>query len=301
MKQLGYIFIVGLPRTGTTLTRNILNCSEDVGMGGESHFFGGPRRWGIQIGQGFRQELAKVGNISTDVGAKKVVDYIYNIDKNNFWGKIAKKVDREEFLQRLLESDRSDRSLLDLAMAFHADGKPLRGEKTPAHLYWVPTLFEWFPNVKIIHTFRDPRAIYVSQKMKGKKGDLPLYRSSFRRSELIFELYSSFHIITAWLRVIRLHYQYQQVYPNSYYFFKYEDLISNPKPSLQKLCDFLEISFNEKMLQQASVNSSFVPRNQIQGFDSQAIDRWRKHLHPMLHKWFLLWCKKHLLEFGYQL
>jgi Sulfotransferase family len=302
MKQPGYIFIVGLSRTGSTLTRNILNCSEDVGISDETHFFGSIRRLGVQTRQGFWQQLAKVGDISTDGGAEKVVDYIYNIRKKSFWARIAKSVDREEFLRRVLESDRNDRSLFDLAMAFYANGKPIRGEKTPAHIYFVPTLLKWFPNAKIIHTFRDPRAVYISQRRKSeKRTDLPLYHSKFRQLGLVSDLYSSFNVITAWLRVIQLHYQYQQLYPNNYYLSKYEDLIRDPRSSLQKLCDFLEIKFTGGMLQPTNPNSSFIPRNQMQGFDAQAIDRWRKHLDPVIHKWFALWCKKHLFEFGYQL
>jgi hypothetical protein len=76
MKEPGYIFIVGMPRTGTTLTRNILNCSKDIGIGGESRFFEGTRRFGFEYRPSFRKQIAQVGDIATDVGAKKVTDYI---------------------------------------------------------------------------------------------------------------------------------------------------------------------------------------------------------------------------------
>jgi Sulfotransferase family len=295
----GYIFVVGLPRTGTTLTRFILNSSKEVGIGGESRFFEGTRRLGFETRQSFRRQLAKIGDMSSEAGAKQVVDYIYSIRKNNFWGKLAKTIDREEFLRRLLETDRSERALLDLAMSFYADGKPLRGEKTPAHIYSVPAIFEWFPNTKIIHTFRDPRAVYISQTQKhnGHSFILPLI---FRRIGFVFELYSSLYVMVTWLHAIRLHHEYQRRYPNQYYLLKYEDLVSNPRVALQKLCDFLEIQFTEEMLQQVVVNSSFIPREQVQGFDAQAIDRWRKHMHPIIYRWFNLWCRKYLLEFGYQ-
>jgi hypothetical protein len=38
----------------------------------------------------------------------------------------------------------------------------------------------------------------------------------------------------------------------------------------------------------------------MQGFDTSAIDRWRNYLHPLINKWFVLWCKKYLVQFGYQ-
>jgi hypothetical protein len=301
MTRPGYIFIVGLPRTGTALIRNILNCSEDVTIcKGESHFFGDSRILGIIKKPGMRQRLAKVGDIATDEGAEKVVDFIYTL-QDRFWGSISKTIDREEFLRLLLASDRSDRSLLELAMISCSNGRAFRGEKTPAHIYSVPTLLDWFPTAKIIHTVRDPRAVYISNKKKVEKRKLPLYSSLARRSGVLFELYSSFDVILAWLRVIRLHRDYQQLYPSRYYVSRYEDLIKDPRPHLTNLCDFLGIRFTEAMLQQTVINSSFVPRDQIQGFDTSSLERWRKSLHPLISKWFAFWCGEHLLEFGYRL
>lgn len=299
MTQPGYIFIVGSFRSGTTLLRQILNFSKDIAICGETHFLGD------LFGQkyGFRHKFAKIGNLTTDDGVTKVVDYIYNLRADNFWGWVRKNVAREEFLSRLLESDRTDRALFDLVMASYANGKPIRGEKTPFHIYYVPTLLEWFPQAKIIHTFRDPRAVFVSKKKKMiKREDISLRYRIVRQFELILDMYLSLNVLIHWLRIVQLHYQYQRLYSHNYYFVKYEDLISDPKTCLKQLCDFLGIGLTETMLRPEVVNSSFASRDdQVQGFDISAIDRWRKHLHPVINYWFVLCCKKHLLEFGYQL
>jgi hypothetical protein len=300
MTRPDHIFIVGLSRTGTTLTRNILNCSCEIGIGGESHFLGDTRRLGLVRRSGFRQRLAAIGDLATDEGVHKIVDYIYSIREHNFWSRLARNVERAEFTRRLLESDRSEQALLDVAMGCYAGGKPVRGEKTPAHIYAVPTLLEWFPNARVIHTFRDPRAVYLSNKRKYEKRKLPWASALLRRARLPFELYASLDVMLNWFRVIQLHRRYQQRYPGRYYLSKYEDLVSDPQASLQKLCDFLGVPFTEAMLQQSVPNSSYMPRHQVQGFDSAAIDRWRKHLDPLVNRWFVLWCKKQLLEFGYQ-
>jgi hypothetical protein len=55
------------------------------------------------------------------------------------------------------------------------------------------------------------------------------------------------------------------------------------------------------MLQQSVQNSSFLPRRQVQGFDTSAVDRWREHLSPVINRWFVFWSKKYLLELGYPL
>ena len=301
MKRPDYIFIVGLGRTGSTLTRHILNCSEEVGIGGESHFFRDLPRLGFQSRRGVRRRLAQVGDLRTDTGAEKITDYLFSIQQRhlNFWNLRQKHIDRQEFLAQLLASDRTERALFDLVMRIHAQGKPVRGEKTPAHIFDVPTLLDWFPNSKIIHTYRDPRAIFTSRKKKSEKKKQQLLNSMVRKSGLAFEMISSLHVIINWSRVNSLHQQYQQQFPNRYTLLKYEDLVCSPQASISGLCDFLGIEFTETMLQQTTINSSYLPDGAA-GFDRAGVDRWREHLDPLLNRWFLLWCGNELQKLNYR-
>jgi hypothetical protein len=292
MRQSDYIFIVGLPRTGTTLMQAILNRSKDIAIAqGESHFLNKGRR------RGFWTEATNIGDISTDDGAKDVVDYIYR-QKDPFWLPITSKVDRDEFLCALLNSDRSSRALFELAIAYATDDKPIRGEKSPGHIFFVPKLLDWFPNAKVIHTFRDPRAVYVSQQHKQAK--FGRTRAIVARSGWLGELYAVSGFIRYWHRVVDLHRSYQRQYADRYYLSKYEDLVTSPADSVGKLCHFLGVEFSKEMLEQhVNVNSKFLSHDQVLGFDIQAIDRWKKHISPLAQRWILLWCRRELLEFGY--
>jgi hypothetical protein len=317
MTQPAYVFVVGSSRTGTSMLRSALNKSRDVAICDETHFLGDPKAienliryllngsrkaagWsetyllGKLANRGVREELAMVGDISTDAGAEEIVDHIYGTFQ--CWN--PKNVDRREFLRCLLASDRTDQSLFELVMACHANGKPIRGEKTPAHIHYVSTLLKWFPNAKIIHTFRDPRAIFVLQRERPytRKG-LNWRHRMLRRSASLLEIYLSFNVIISWLRIVQLHHRYQQLYPNNYYLLKYEDLVDAPRIHLGRLCGFLGIELTEGMLQTISQDSSPCP--QLQGSDTRSA-YWQKHLHPITNKWFVLLCKKHLQEFGYQ-
>lgn len=318
MTRPGYVFIVGSSRTGTSLLRDILNSSDDIAVCDETHFFESPQTitnllryllngsraagsWSKAYvvdrltKSGVRQELAVVGDISTDTGTKKIVDHLYAC-----WHWAPEHIDREELLRRLLASDRSDRSLFDSVMACYANGKPIRGEKTPAHIHHVPTLLEWFPSAKIVHTFRDPRAIFALQKEQPftRKGLTQLNRV-LRRSALASEIYLSLDVIITWLRVMQLHHQYQQLYPSNYYLFKYEDLLGAPQTYLGNLCDFLGIELTERMLERALQDASLGSCPQTPS--SGAVDFWRKHLHPATNKLFVRVCNKYLVEFGYPL
>lgn len=299
MSQPSHVFVVGSGRSGTTLMVRILNRSEDLAICGETRYLTkGPLR------PGFRCTFSKVGDTSTEAGARKVVDYIYHgIEERSFWDWIRRNVDQEHFLNRFLETDRTDRALFDLVMVYYAGSKPVRGEKTPAHIYCVPTLLEWFPRAKVVHMLRDPRAVFVSKRRKiaEKKWDAFHYRLS-RTTGPTLNLYLGFAITNSWLACVRRHHEYQTAYPQNYYLLRFEDLTVEPKRSLIGLFDFLDIEFSEALLQQKVVNSSFgSPDSWSEGFDASANDRWRNHISPAANRWFIARCKKYLLEFGYEL
>jgi hypothetical protein len=310
------------------MARSVLDSSEHIALCGETHFLDGPKTFtSLMKGcfnrveqPGFYHQkhllknppapgswhvLSQIGDISTDEGVHKIVDYIYYIFNNPPWRWwTPDRYNRAEFTQKLCASDRTPRAFFDLLLSAYAGNKPIRGEKTPHHIHHVPTLLEWFPNAKIIHTFRDVRAVFVSQqkkKFKQKRERLSPRQQLFRQSAAAHEMYMSLNVITQWLRVVQLHHQYQKQYPDNYYFCRFEDLISDPETHLGKLCNYLGIELTETMLQQSVQNSSFVPRRQVQGFDPSAVDRWREHLSPAINQWFVFWSKKHLLELGYQL
>jgi hypothetical protein len=298
MNQPSHVFVVGSGRSGTALMMRILNLTEDIAICGETRFMTkGPYH------PGFRHTFSRIGDISTESGARKVVDYIYHrLQEQSFWDWIRHNVDQEQFVQNFLKTDRTDRALFDLVMALYAGSKPIRGEKTPAHIYSVPILLEWFPQAKVIHMLRDPRAVFVSKKIRiaDKKWDAFHYRL-VRGTDFTLNLYLGYAITNSWLDCVRRHHQYQQAYPKNYYLLRFEDLINTPRINLTKLCAFLGIDFSETMVHQKVVNSSFgTPDSWAEGFDTAAIERWRHHIPPLVNRWLVARCKRHMLEFGYQ-
>jgi hypothetical protein len=303
MGSLDHIFIVGHGRTGSTLTRHILNSSDCIGMGGESHYLIDSASLGFQTRPSMRKQLARVGDLTTDEGSGKVVDHLFTIRERRFmfWNFNAKQVNREVFLQRLLniEPAERERGLFELAMDIHATGRPVRGEKTPAHIFFVPQLLEWFPNAKVIHTFRDPRAIYASRKKKAESTGSRPGKTGLRRLGVAFQLASSLHVIANWRRIENHHRRYQDQFPGRYTLLKYEDLVLEPEATLERLCRFLDIPLTQPMLQQTVINSSFLPDGGA-GFDTGSITRWRKHMDPLVQRWFNYWLGPQLRKYGYE-
>jgi hypothetical protein len=191
--------------------------------------------------------------------------------------------------------------MLDVAMTIFADHKSIQGDKTPAHIHSVPTLLDWYPEAKVIHMFRDLRAIFVSEKRRQSIEYITLPYRILGRSQLLLEMSLSTIFIIHWLQAIQLHRRYQQRFPDQYYLCRFEDLTGDPEGEVEKLCHFLGIEFDRQMLELSYQNSSLVPRHQAQGIDVSTSNRWRNYLHPLTNRWLLLWSKKYLVEFGYQL
>lgn len=141
-----HVFIVGLPRTGTTLTRAILNTSTQVQntstqvkLGGESKFLPNPAERGRASRRGYRDRFTRAGDIRTDEGVSRVAALIYSLSEKGYWRKLAKGMDRTELEARIRSSDRSGRALFDIAMERFAEGRPIRGDKIAATCPFGPS------------------------------------------------------------------------------------------------------------------------------------------------------------------
>jgi len=300
-----YVFIVGLPRTGTKLMVNILERSRerDCHITPENFFLGRVLRPGV------RQKIKEIGDMSIDSNVHKLVDDMYSSKFfGSYWRRLVDgrlRVDKGTMLERILNSDRSDRSIYTILLQSHAEvtDNSILGDKSGPNLYRVPTLLEWFPDAKIIHTFRDPRAILASELKKRYR--LAQSAKDYKPSPLLLKLIYPFlfvfitlYITAAWLYAARLHHKYKDLYPNNYYLSKFENLVAEPEKSTRKLCKFLDIEFHSEMLNPPQVDSSYSCKGDI-GFDKLTLTRWQDDLKPWMNTWLLFWGRKYLREFGY--
>lgn len=296
-----YVFIVGMPKTGTKLVKNILENSakSNFRISPEIHFLG------HLVRPGLRREIQKIGDRFDDDTIKKFATYLFQNGKFNInysyliqlrSGRL--KIDKEKLIKKMLESNRSDREIYKLLLTSHvkADDKAIFGEKAPANLWHVPELMNWFPDAKIIHTFRDPRAILSSQWITKIGSPVDYYL--FKPSSPMYTFMIVLHITIAWLYAVFLHKKYRRLYPNNYYLIKFEDIINDPPYSIKKLCRFLEIEFDDQMLKPRQQGSSYSQRITL-GFNVTTLNRWESYLQPWMKKWVTLLTKKYLKEFGY--
>lgn len=139
------IFVVGCPRSGTTLVQELLGARDDVYTCKETHYFQRIRR----------------------VGKWKVLDYLA-LSQSNV-------VDAFEFIRthnellggydlNRVSSPRSAVLFFDHIMTSEAEsrGKLAWVEKTPPHLFYVGWIKRYIPTAQFVHTLRDGRDVVAS-------------------------------------------------------------------------------------------------------------------------------------------
>lgn len=210
------VFVVGMPRSGTTLLSSLLNAHPDLVIAPETHYF--TRCW---TGEPIRD-----------------------------WADVERMLDRLDQqpgvhdMQLTAEEERRIRERLRVATApTHGDvlralletyaeqsDAPAWGEKTPDHLRFVPEMARQFPEAVFIAIVRDPRDVCLSLR------SMPWSRSTLLEQAWTWRTYAA------------LVDRYRADYDGRFFHLRYEDLIADPESVLRDVCTFLEMPFHASML-----------------------------------------------------
>ncbi len=135
------IFVVGVPRSGTTMMRALLDTSDRISIARENHYMGH-----VFGRRGARHFFRKAGtDLTNDETIRKIVEMIYSGEYERLagwrppsphWYWLIENIDRDELEQRLLAAERTERGMFRAFISAYAEkkGKPIWGEKTPTHL-----------------------------------------------------------------------------------------------------------------------------------------------------------------------
>ena len=264
----GLFFIVGDPRSGTTLLRAILSSHPQIVIPPETKFFA----W-------FEPPDALDG-WST---------YLDRWFTSTSW--LNQSLDTEAFRRSIEATDRTTRSVFLTMLAMHAAraGKPRVGEKTPNHILHAERIHRLFPSAKFIHARRDPRDVVASQlRMPWKK-----------RSHL--------KCARQWRNTICKAQRLEAFLPtNLYTNVRYEALVTQPEVELRRICEFLGETYHEEMLRiDQHVNRSFTDREQqtaaqtLRPISTASIGNYTKHLSPRQIAGIERMVKSQFLRCGY--
>ena len=270
----GPVFIIGGSRTGSELLKNFFRKYTEIDMIPEMFLL--CPSW---LHEDFSSSANKyIGGLGENCDVEALLEFMYSKKPYGQFWQVIEELDRDELRKKLEHYGCSLKGVFSAILDVHAQakGKKITGAKFPLHFGYVDHLLEWFPDCKLIHTVRDPRAIYSSQSNKYARKDGSVLRNTWIRSQQLL------HILIQSEWTARVHEKLQ--HNKNYHLSRYEDLILDPASSLQAMCGFLEIPYEESMENPELYNSntSFGKAGASgAGFDKSSLKAWKKRIHPI--------------------
>jgi len=266
------VFIIGGARTGSEMLKTMLYASPDMDFVDELFLL--CPKW---LHKDFWRNVSEhVGDLADEFAAQRLVDLVFSGIPYGWVYTVAnQKFDRNLLVQLLQDVELSPGNVLAALMKSHAarSGKNGLGAKFPLHYGDTDKLIEWFPNCKLIHTTRDPRAVYASQANKYLSRD----RSKLSNSWMRFRQFIHINIQISWTAAIHARFRSSR----NYRLVRYEDVVTAPENQIRHLCEFLNIDFNETMLAPEQYGSSYSSLSGQRGVSPDSLDAWRDKISPL--------------------
>lgn len=217
----GCIFIVGCPRSGTTLLQSLLASHSAIASFPESKFFlrliAEPREKSRRYALGLTSPTLKptLEKFLDDVGAPELRSTLPKLP----------------FVRSYV--DCFDRILLQLAQR---QGKHIWLEKTPEHLHAIGDIEQYLPGAKIIHIVRNGADTIAS-----------LYDLCQRHPQVWGQYFDGLDgCIDRWINDVAISRRYLRD-PN-HTAVRYDALVNATDTEVQRLCQFLGLRFESNML-----------------------------------------------------
>ena len=220
-----YLFIVGCARSGTTLLRRIVDAHPQIAITPEMHWISHYLNYFKNQNRLVTPEL-----VSELTEHKRFAQF--EIPREEFEGLLGsgEPVPYPTFLNRIF------------GLYGKIKNKPLVGNKTSGYVGRILDLHALWPEAKFVHIIRDGRDVCLSI-LNWKKADRTAGRYASWEEDPV--------ATTAlwWERKVRRAREAGARLGSSlYYEVRYESLISRPEQECQRLCEFLDVLYDDAMI-----------------------------------------------------
>lgn len=299
----GPIVVVGPSRSGTAMTRALLNRHPDIGLAGETHYFDDLR-------------LRFHGRASTRLTADRercvCEDYFLALSHRPYGhagdperGWMTRSALRAEAESRGGGPDAHFEAFCRLEAARVGAGR--WGEKTPRHVFRIPQIVGRYPEARIVCLVRDPRAVVASYRDWRNQGGFDLdadpdhARVLEREHERTTGSYHPAVISLLWNGQVKAMVDARERYgPERVRIQRYEDLVVRGRLAVEELCAWVGVGFDERMLEVPMQNSSFARYDRARGLAVDGVDRWRGLLTDAEVAMVQAICGGQMRRFGYE-
>ena len=208
-------FIIGMPRSGTKLLRELLNNHPSVFIPDAETLF-------------IPHLLEKYGQ--RKLTPREIKEVLDEIEKSLFFYFFSQH--RNLNFQLFDPEEVTIVELLNNFFVFFTNqispDATLLGDKSPNYIEKMELLLEFFPDVKFIHIVRDPRDFALSSRNAWNKN---IFRAAFRWSQALNKIQKLSN--KQKLSLVEV---------------KYEDLLLQPEKTLKEICSFLKVPYDDSLI-----------------------------------------------------
>ena len=219
------VFIVGCPRSGTTLLQALLSTQNIIYSFPETHFFSNTYKY-IKYDQNANIDITCLDTVFEHIKNKMdlnisgyILDQIRRISKNK---DLSTKYLFEIIIYICLRNQLAHNEICNIRWL----------EKTPGHFRHLDTIKKHYPMSKIIAIIREPASV-----INSRKKNIPQEKEKSVR-ELAFQ----------WNSAITCFEEFKTKYPDDIYIIQYEKIVKNVEFAIQEIGRFLDITIQPEKL-----------------------------------------------------
>lgn len=220
LSDLPVFFIIGRPRSGTTLLRMLFEAHPHVVIPPESPFIISLYK---KYGRITRWEQPVIEEFATDLIKQRYFDK-WLVSKETLLSQLAG-IAGETTFQNVVKQ-----VCLTYTSVYEKQQIRLIGDKNPFYSLYIRRIHRLFPEAKIIHLTRDYRDNYLS--LTNVNFEVPIVPL----------------VVYRWKFAWRLANKLKREISEQVYSLRYEDLAANPEEEFSKLCSFLGIDFDPSVM-----------------------------------------------------
>ena len=275
------VFIVGAPRSGTTLLAQILSRHPDIIIFNETALYD-------FLSLHENEESHEVTLLLSKYLAERVdIRITGNKESSKDFGLLftadeckAIKNDLDEYVKNInTECTYQQLFIYFMESIARHKGKRRYGEKTPNHAFHLDKIISDFPTAKIINVVRDPRDFVRSYKyawrMKGS-----------RDPGGVKKLYHPLVTANLWMRSDNAFNRFSKQHVETCHDVRYEDLVERPEETIIRICHFIGEEFTPDMVKVRGSNTSFSSKR-------EELARWERAVCDFV-------CRKQIRYYDYE-
>lgn len=272
------IFVLGCPRSGTTLLQLMLHSHHRIAIPPETRFVISTYQSRGDFGD-LRDPARLRALAESIVGRRQTLFYDLGLDP-------------KQMVEEIVAGPPTLGSVFGAVFRAYVRrfGKPRWGDKRPGYYAFIPALARLFPSAQFVHLVRDGRDCVASLKA------MPWFNH---------DIYAA---VATWMEATGRGRRAGAALPaGSYWELRYEDLVADPAGQLRALCDFLGEEYDPAMSDPRGTAESVIPKRKTWHDDTRRqveanpSGPWSQRLEP----WEISLCEtvmgRRLRALGYEL